>query len=202
MVSNYWDKKAIDYDNHLKKSEKAYLKVIELIKTEINEAQTLLDIGTGTGEIPIAISDNVGKIIANDFSPEMVHVANSKIKELSINNISFQIQDCYNLNYSDETFDVIIASNLLHLLDKPEQFLSSIKRLLKKNGKLIIPTFLHNESMKTKIVSKILKFKGHPVNSKFDSNNLVDFIENCGYRLDKKVFIENIMPMLFVVVTK
>jgi ubiquinone/menaquinone biosynthesis C-methylase UbiE len=86
MESNYWDKKALDYDNHLKKSEKAYLKVIELIIAEINKTMTLLDIGTGTGEIPIAISDNVGNIIATDFSQEMIHLANLKIQKLSIKN--------------------------------------------------------------------------------------------------------------------
>ena len=37
MESNYWDKKAVDYDNHLKKSEKAYLQVVDLIKSEINK---------------------------------------------------------------------------------------------------------------------------------------------------------------------
>jgi ubiquinone/menaquinone biosynthesis C-methylase UbiE len=202
METNYWNKKASDYDNHLKKSENAYLKIIELIKKESSESQTLLDIGTGTGEIPIALSDNVGKIIATDFSQEMISIANLKIKKLNINNITFQVQDCYNLSYSDEMFDIIVASNLLHILDKPEQFLNSIKRLLKKNGKLIVPTYLHNESIKTKIISKILKLKGHPINTRFESKSMIEFITKCGYNLEKSVFIESIMPMLFVVVTK
>lgn len=202
METNYWDKKASDYDNHLKKSENAYLKIIELIKHESSETQTILDIGTGTGEIPIALSDNVEKIIATDLSQEMINIANLKIKKLNINNITFQVQDCYNLGYNDEMFDIIIASNLLHLLDKPEQFLNSIKRLLKKNGKLIVPTFLHNESIKTKIISKILEFKGHPINTRFDSKSMIEFITKCGYDIEKSVFIESIMPMLFVVVTK
>ncbi len=202
METNYWDKKASDYDNHLKKSENAYLKIIELIKHESSETQTILDIGTGTGEIPIALSDNVEKIIATDLSQVMINIANLKIKKLNINNITFQVQDCYNLGYNDEMFDIIIASNLLHLLDKPEQFLNSIKRLLKKNGKLIVPTFLHNESIKTKIISKILEFKGHPINTRFDSKSMIEFITKCGYDIEKSVFIESIMPMLFVVVTK
>ena len=67
MESNYWNIKAFDYDTHLKKSENAYLKIIELIKIEIDKSQTLLDLGTGTGEIPIAIADGVMKIIATDF---------------------------------------------------------------------------------------------------------------------------------------
>jgi len=202
MGINYWDKKASDYDSHMKKSEKAYLKIIELIIKESNKSHTLLDIGTGTGEIPIALSYKVDKIIATDSSQEMINIANLKIEKLNIKNITFQVNDCYNLGYSDEMFDIIIASNLLHLLDKPEQFLNSIKRLLKKNGKLILPTFLHNESIKTKIISKILEFNGHPINTRFDSKSMIEFISKCGYSLEKSVFIESTMPMLFVVVKK
>ena len=44
MESNYWNIKAFDYDTHLKKSENAYLKIIELIKIEIDKSQTLLDL--------------------------------------------------------------------------------------------------------------------------------------------------------------
>ena len=200
--TEYWDDKASEYDNHLKKSESAYLKIIELIKSEINKTQTLLDIGTGTGEIPIAIADHAGEIIANDFSQEMINLANTKIEESGINNVRFQIQDCHDLDYKDEMFDVIIASNLLHLLDRPEQFLSSLKRILKKNGILIIPTFLHSESLKTKIISQILKFKGHPINTRFDSNGLIEFITHCGFKVEKRIFLKNIMPILFVVATK
>lgn len=202
METNYWDNKASDYDNHLKKSKDSYSKIIELIIKESNKAQTILDIGTGTGEIPIALADSVEKIVATDFSQEMVNIANLKIEKLHINNISFQVQDCYNLPFSDEIFDIIIVSNLLHLLDRPEQFLNSIKRLLKRNGKLIVPTFLHNESIKTKIISKIMEIKGHPINTRFDSKSLIKFISACGYNLEKSAFIEGIMPMLFVVVTK
>lgn len=202
MVTNYWNKKANDYDNHLKKSELAYKKVIELIKNEINKSNTFLDIGTGTGEIPIALSDNINKIFAIDFSPEMINVSMNKIKKLNINNITFQVQDCYNLTFNNEMFDVILAINIIHLLDKPEKFLSSIKNILKKNGKLIIPTYLHNENIKTKIISTIMKYKGHPIITRFDSNSMIDFIENCGFNVNKKVLIPNIIPMMFIVASK
>ena len=44
METNYWDKKASDYDNHLKKSKNSYSKIIELIIKESNKAQTHLDL--------------------------------------------------------------------------------------------------------------------------------------------------------------
>jgi ubiquinone/menaquinone biosynthesis C-methylase UbiE len=202
METSFWDKKASDYDNQLKKAKDLYLEVIDLIKQEINKSQILLDIGTGTGEIPIAISDKAGKIIATDFSPEMIKIANQKLEKLNIDNLTFQVQDCYNLSFSDEMFDVIIVANLLHFLDRSEDFLRSLKRFLKKDGKIIIPTFLLNENFKTKIWTKILKLNKYPVNTRFDSKNIIDFIAKCDYNLEKSIFIKSTIPMLFVVLTK
>ena len=202
METNYWDKTAHDYDNHIKKSERAYEKLIELTKNEVNKSQTLLDIGTGTGAIPIVLADLVDKIFATDYSEEMINIAKRKIIELKKNNIEFQVQDCYNLNFSNEMFDVILAANILHLLDKPEHFLNAIKRLLKESGKLIIPTFMHNENIKTKLISRIMKVKGHPIITRFDSKSMINFVENCGYKVDKQILLPNIMPMLYVVASK
>lgn len=200
--TNYWDKVAHNYDNHMQRSKGAYEKLIKLTRNEIDKSQTLLDIGTGTGAIPILLADYVDKIFATDYSEEMINIANKKIKDFKINNITFQVQDCYNLNFSDEMFDVVFAANILHLLDNPEEFLKSIKRLLKESGKLIIPTFMHNENIKTRMISKIMKFKGHPINTKFDSKSMVDFIKNCGYEVEKHILLPGIMPMLFVIASK
>ena len=202
METNYWDKKAPDYDNHRKKSENAYSKLMGLIKKECSKSQTFLDIGTGTGEIPIALSNSVKEITAIDFSQEMINIAKLKREKLDINNITFQVQDCYNPSFNDKTFDIITVINLLHLLDKPEQFLNSVKGLLEDNGKLIIPTFLHNHSILTKMFSRVAKLKGHPIVTRFDSKSIIEFITKCGYSLDKSVFIKGAIPILFVVVSK
>ncbi|PIQ28806.1 MAG: methyltransferase type 11, partial [Bacteroidetes bacterium CG18_big_fil_WC_8_21_14_2_50_41_14] len=45
-----------------------------------------------------------------------------------------QVQDSYNLTFLDKSFDVVIASNLLHLLYEPEKPINEIKRVLKDKG--------------------------------------------------------------------
>lgn len=202
METNYWDIKAKDYDTHTKKSKNAYEKIIELTKNEINNSETLLDIGTGTGTIPIRLADYIDRIVATDYSEEMINVAKSKIRGANINNIDFQIADCNNLDFNDESFDIILAANLIHLLDKPEQFLNSIKKFLKEDGKLILPTFMHNQNILTRIISRVMKSKGHPITTKFDSKSMANFIVKCGYKVDKQILLPSMMPMLFLVATK
>ena len=47
------------------------------------------------------------------------------------------------LPYADESFDVVIVSNALHIVPQPEKALQEIKRVLKDDGVLIAPTFTH-----------------------------------------------------------
>jgi hypothetical protein len=47
-----------------------------------------------------------------------------------------------------------------------------------------------------------MKYKGHPIITRFDSKSMIDFIKNCGYKVDKQILLPNIMPMLFVIASR
>ena len=49
----------------------------------------------------------------------------------------------FRLPYAEESFDVVIVSNALHIVPQPEKALQEIKRVLKDDGVLIAPTFTH-----------------------------------------------------------
>ncbi len=94
----YWNNDAKNYDNRAKKSYKSYQNIINFIKKEITNEMKILDIGTGTGEIPINIYKNAKSIEAIDFSPEMITIAQNKSETRGIQNIKFLVQDSSNLN--------------------------------------------------------------------------------------------------------
>ena len=77
----YWNNDAAHYDKRAKKSRKAYQTMIKLINNELSTGMDILDMGTGTGEIPISICDNVKSINAIDFSPEMIRIRVSRLFE-------------------------------------------------------------------------------------------------------------------------
>lgn len=202
MDRNYWDSKASGYEEHMQRSREAYCKIIELAKKEVAGSHTLLDIGTGTGVIPVALSAYADKIHAVDYSPEMIKIARSKAERMNIRNITFQVQDCQNLSFNDNMFDVIVVSNLLHIITTPVQFLLSLKRILKEDGKIIIPTYMHNENMQAKIISGILKMKGHPVITRFSSKSFLEMTAQCGYTVETVSLIKNAVPVLYAVLSK
>ncbi len=55
----------------------------------------------------------------------------------------------------DESFDVVIAANVIHLLDDPYKALSELDRVCRPGGKLIIPTYVNKDKA---IISKYLCF--------------------------------------------
>ena len=57
--------------------------------------------------------------------------------------LHFSVQDMFRLPYVEESFDVVIVSNALHIVPQPEKALAEIRRVLKDDGVLIAPTFTH-----------------------------------------------------------
>ena len=49
----------------------------------------------------------------------------------------------FRLPYAEESFEVVIVSNALHIVPQPEKALAEIRRVLKNDGVLIAPTFTH-----------------------------------------------------------
>lgn len=204
MSSNitYWNNDAAGYDKRAKKSAKAYQMIIKLLKNEVSPEMSVLDIGTGTGEIPINISGNVKYIDAVDFSSEMIQVAKNKMEEKGIKNISFLIQNSNQMSYKDNSFDIILMTNLLHVVPNPENVIDEAKRLIKKDGKIIISSYLHNQNMISRFISNSMKKKGHPVERMFNRHSLCEFVNKCSLEIISKVNIKNIMPMMFIIARK
>lgn len=113
--------------------------VLRLIRNRKNIS--ILDIGTGTARIPIAIAKRRSdcKIFAIDLSANMLQVASRNIKEKKLkNNITLQQIDAKNLDFKDDSFDIVICSNMLHHLEDPTRALNEIKRVVKKDGGIIV----------------------------------------------------------------
>ncbi len=200
----FWDKFAGNYDKFIKKTvDKTYQSVLSNIESELEISNTVLEIGTGTGIISFAICSKVASIVATDISPAMLKIATQKQEETNIRNIDFQIQDSYQLTFPDNTFDVVIASNLLHLLYEPEKPISEVKRVLKDNGIFIAPTFCAGENVKSKMIANIAGFfSGFRIVNKWTINDYKKILTTNGFSINKAIRIDGRFPMAYVVSKK
>ena len=109
--------------------------------TAEKKPQAILDIATGTGDLPIMMADKIEakKIIGLDISEGMLEVGKQKIKAQNLDKrIEMIVGDSENLPFEDETFDVVTVSFGVRNFENLEKGLSEIKRVLKKGGKLIV----------------------------------------------------------------
>lgn len=200
----FWDRFASYYDSFIDKVfRKTYKAILENIDSDLTISHTVLELGTGTGIIPFAIYSKVSSIVATDISPVMVRVANEKLAKSKIKNIEFQIQDSYNLAFPDKSFDVVIASNLLHLLYEPEKPIQEIKRVMKDNGIFIAPTLCVGENTRSKIIATIVgSLSGFKVVNKWSFNDFKSMLTSNGLVIDKALRIDDKLLTAYVVMKK
>ena len=143
----FWDRAAIFYDlfgyiYNGKVNKRLCAAVSELIAG----GDRVLECACGTGMISAAVAAKCRELTATD-SEGMLKRAKKRLKRFDNAKICFA--DITKLGFDDESFDAVIAANVIHLLDEPRSALSELSRVCKKGGKLIIPTYIGREGSKS-----------------------------------------------------
>ena len=191
---NFWDKNAGRYDRFMRKDRAAYEKLYELIRPVV-KAKTVLELATGTGLIAKHIVNAAAHIEATDASVEMIAEAKRDNRSAKLH---FSMQDMSRLPYVEESFDVVIVSNALHIVPQPEKALVEIRRVLKDDGVLIAPTFTHaGNSFSGKVKAFFMKLAGFPLHSRWTSEEYLRFLQQNGWTVQKSVVLKASFPLTY-----
>lgn len=84
--------------------------LVDLIINDNSNNKKILDIGTGSGAISLALSKNLkdSKIIGVDISKKAIDLANENKIKLNINNVEFKESDIF--SNIDDKFDIIVSN--------------------------------------------------------------------------------------------
>lgn len=100
--------------------------------------EVVLDIGSGPGELSMQIAgqlNNGGHLFGIDLSPEMVQLAQKTARTYGNKNVSFNKGNALNLEFEDNSFDVIVSSNAFPWVSDRTKFLNEVYRVLKPSGR-------------------------------------------------------------------
>ena len=184
---NFWDKNADRYDRFMRKDRAAYDEMYALIRPVV-KAKTVLELATGTGLIAKHIVNAAAHIESTDASAEMIAEAKQDNRSAKLH---FSVQDMFCLPYAEESFDVVIVSNALHIVPQPEKALAEIHRVLKEDGVLIAPTFTHaGNSFSGRVRAFFMKLAGFPLHSKWTSEEYLHFLRQNGWTVRKSVVLK------------
>jgi len=95
--------------------------------------KTLLDVGTGLGESAIYFAKLGAKVTAIDISPKMVELCLENGRRLGVE-LTAQVATGEDLGLPDAAFDIVYAANVLHHIHDRDQFLATLRRVLKPGG--------------------------------------------------------------------
>ena len=192
---NFWDRNAGRYDRFMRKDRAAYETMYELIRPVV-KGKTVLELATGTGLIAKNIVNAAAHIEASDTSAEMIREAKRRNHSAKL---YFSVQDMFCLPYADESFEVVIVSNALHIVPQPEKALAEIHRVLRDDGVLITPTFTHAEnSFFGNSKAFFLKLAGFPLHSRWTSEEYLCFLQQNGWAVRKSDVLKASFPLTYV----
>ncbi|MCQ2198689.1 MAG: class I SAM-dependent methyltransferase [Paludibacteraceae bacterium] len=197
----FWDKAARFYDFfETVYNRKVYREFPAKVAEMTNAQDTVLECACGTGIITACVAQRCKSIIATDYSEGMLGQAKSKCSGL--NNVTIQKANIMQLDFADNSFDKVIAGNVIHLLDNPSGAMKELERVCKPGGKIILPTYVnHEKTGKPSFIVRMLKKIGVDFKMQFTMTSYKEFISNMGYTNAEYYKVDGKMPNVIAVIT-
>lgn len=191
---NYWSKRAgifdkasCDMDGKCSQDNK-----MDWVIRQFNDTDTTLEIGCGTGIYSALIANKVKSLVASDMSNKMLAIARTKLNQYD--NVEIRREDCSAISYKDNTFDSILLANLIHIVKDPPSVLIESRRVLKKDGRIIIVSYtFYGLSLIQKIIAILhyIKNFGLPPSSAktLSPENLSKISEDAGFSVKESILM-------------
>ena len=122
MKKRIWDLYAPIYKRAMKADQQIYDFMYDRIPEMVRDRE-VLEIATGPGLLAKHVAPAAGRVVATDYSDGMIAEAK---KGGYPANLRFEVADAMNLPYNDDSFDVVLIANALHIVPDPEQVLREI----------------------------------------------------------------------------
>lgn len=199
-MKNFWDKIAGVYDLAESINGDVYHEMCAQTERLIPTGAKVLDCAAGTGELSLAAARNAESVVCTDLSEKMLNSARRKAGLFGADNITFEARNIFDLKDPDETYDVVIAGNVLHLLKNPQGAVNEMWRVLKPGGKLLLPTFTTKNH--GKLLIKLYKAIGFDPEESYSPSEYKKMLEDCGLGRVYTKLIKGTIPCCYAVIIK
>ncbi len=146
MEKNVFEQMAKKYDTRER------IELAKVISTEVKKklqetkSKTLVDYGSGTGLVSLALTDLVDSVLLVDSSEQMLEVAKAKIEQSELNHAQVLHAD-FTKEQPTIKADIVLTSLVLLHIPETKTILQNLYNVLNENGQLIIVDFDKNEQV-------------------------------------------------------
>ena len=182
----FWDRIAEKYAARPVADQETYEKKLEVTRRYLQPEMKVLEIGCGTGTTALIHAPHVADILATDISENMIAIAKEKAAAQSVENVWFKAVAIEDLEVPDESFDVVMAHSILHLVPNRRAVIEKIHHWLKPGGLLVSSTACLNDGMGwLKLVLPPLRWLGRvPYVEFFTSTELEADFRDAGFAME------------------
>ena len=140
----FWDRVAGVYDLFVNViNRQTHNRLRQIVAGLMEPGDEVLECACGTGLLTGVIAQKCASLTATDFAPGML--ARARRNCAAFGNITFEQADITALEYPDDSFDAVVAGNVIHLLDEPVKALKELDRVCRPGGRLVIPTYMNRD---------------------------------------------------------
>ena len=142
----------------------------------------VLECACGTGLLSAGIAQRCKKLIATGFSKKMPPMLQKN---------------------ADNSFDCVVAANVIHLLDAPQEALAELTRVCKSGGRIIISTYMNrSKTGKTGLWIKTIDTIGANFKQQFNMDSYRKFFADAGFTNTTCTLIDGRVPCAVAVLEK
>src|SRR5215217_5872110 len=126
---------------------------------------TVLELAAGladTGLMAARLVGESGRVIATDFTPEMVSGARRRAEELGVQNAEFRVLDAERMDLGTDSVDGVLCRWAYMLMIDPPAALAETRRVLRPGGRLAFSVWAARErNPALSLVGRVLESQGH-----------------------------------------
>lgn len=194
----YWERHARKYDLSMRLLSGPLPRMLELTGKAVDGADRVLEVAAGTGLVTVVLAEHAKEVVATDYAAAMVKVLKRKVRDHGLTNVRCEQADLHALDFPPGSFDVVVAANVLHLVPDLDGALAALRRMLRSGGRLIVPTFCHDETRLSRVVSRVLAVTGFPGHRRFSTRSLIEALERTGLHVTRAETVPGLIPIGYV----
>ncbi|MEX0762928.1 MAG: methyltransferase domain-containing protein [Dehalococcoidia bacterium] len=109
---------------------------VAFLLPHLKSGDRLLDVGSGRGMTTIALAQTVapGGTVGVEIEESQVEIARQNAGDAGVANIRFMAGTAHELEFEDESFDVVFMHYVLEHIDRPQDTLAEARRVLRPGG--------------------------------------------------------------------
>ncbi len=201
-IGKLYDAKAWFYDiwSYLTES-KARERALEL--AEIQDGQSILEVAVGTGLMfnEIVKRNSHGQNVGIDISEGMLSQAKVKLSKQNSENYSLSIGSAFDLKVGDASVDMLVNNYMFDLIpfNQMDKIISEFKRVLKRDGKLILINMTKSESFGGGLYENVYRLSPRFLGG-CRGVQMTDLLTQHGFKIEVREYIQQMLfPSEFII---